>query len=94
MYAWLEWRKRFAQNKAAALTGGVKTAVFIHRLDRSGDEAETRCRHGAGLAGHRAVEALTLERGRQVHFAALTEHAEQEFHDTSPCILVTRGAFA
>ena len=91
---WLQWRKRLAQNKAAALTCGVKTAVFVHRLDRSGDEAEACCRHGAGLTGHRAVEALALERGGQVHFAALAEHAGKEFHDTSPCSLVTRGAFA
>jgi len=91
---WLQWRNFFAQNKAAALTCGVKTAVFMHRLDRSGDEAEARCRHGAGLAGHRAVEALALKRGGEIHFAALAEHAGQEFHDTSPCILVTRGAFA
>jgi len=91
---WLRWLEALAQNKAAILTSGVKTTVFIHRLERSGDEAEARCRHGAGLAGHRAVEALALKRGGEIHFAALAEHAGQEFHDTSPCILVTRGAFA
>jgi hypothetical protein len=36
----------------------------------SGDEAEPRGSHGAGLAGHGLGQALALESGRQVHFTA------------------------
>jgi hypothetical protein len=46
----------------------------------SGDEAEPRRGHGAGLAGHGVGEALALESGRQVHFAAGKE-AGKKLHD-------------
>lgn len=58
------------------------------------ERSETGTGHRAGLAGHGAAEALALQGGVQVHFAAGAEQAGQEFHDTSPCIEVTRGAFA
>ena len=40
------------------------------RFGRSGDEAEARGGHGAGLARHGVGKALALERGRQAHFTA------------------------
>ncbi|CCV14517.1 hypothetical protein [Mesorhizobium sp. STM 4661] len=46
----------------------------------SGDEAEARGSHGAGLAGHGIGKALALERGRQVHFTA-SEKAGKKLHD-------------
>ena len=46
----------------------------------SGDEAEARRSHRAGLAGHGVGEALTLESGGQVHFAAGKE-AGKKLHD-------------
>ncbi|WP_189341530.1 hypothetical protein [Mesorhizobium sp. M2A.F.Ca.ET.042.01.1.1] len=45
----------------------------------SGNKAETSSGHGAGLAGHGLGEALTLQSGRQVHFAA-GEKAGKELH--------------
>ncbi|WP_168247759.1 MULTISPECIES: hypothetical protein [unclassified Mesorhizobium] len=45
----------------------------------SGNETEAGGSHGAGLAGHGLGEALTLEGGRQVHFAA-REQAGKELH--------------
>jgi hypothetical protein len=58
------------------------------------EEAQACTGDCASLARHRAAEALTLQRGGQVHFAVAAEQAGQKFHDTSPCIVVTRGAFA
>ena len=46
----------------------------------SGDEAEARRSHRAGLAGQGVGEALTLESGGQVHFAA-GEEAGKKLHD-------------
>ena len=46
----------------------------------SGDEAETRGSHGAGLAGHGVGKGLALESGSQVHFAA-GEEAGKKLHD-------------
>ncbi|WP_292314929.1 hypothetical protein [Mesorhizobium sp.] len=45
----------------------------------SGNKAETSSGHGAGLAGHGLGEALTLQSGRQVHFAP-GEKAGKELH--------------
>ncbi|CDX51892.1 hypothetical protein MPL1032_140141 [Mesorhizobium plurifarium] len=47
------------------------------------DKAETGSGHGAGLARHGLGEALTLQSGRQVHFAA-GEQAGKELHHPSP----------
>ncbi|WP_181166752.1 hypothetical protein [Mesorhizobium sp. B2-5-4] len=49
-------------------------------MEVSGDEAETRRSHGPGLARHGVGEALTLESGGQVHFAA-GEEAGKKLHD-------------
>ncbi|WP_181183013.1 hypothetical protein [Mesorhizobium sp. B3-2-1] len=49
-------------------------------LRSSGDEAETRGSHGAGLARHGLGKALTLESRGQVHFAAC-EEAGKKLHD-------------
>ena len=46
----------------------------------SGDEAEARCIHGAGLAGHGVGKALALKSGRQVHFAAGKEAGKKLHH--------------
>ncbi|UVC18769.1 hypothetical protein [Mesorhizobium onobrychidis] len=48
-------------------------------LVRSGDEAEARGGHGAGLARHSVGKALALERGGQVHFTA-SEKASKKLH--------------
>lgn len=45
----------------------------------SGDEAEARRIHGAGLARHGLGKALALESGRQVHLAA-GEEAGKKLH--------------
>ena len=58
----------------------------------SGDEAEARRIHGAGLAGHGVGEALTLESGGQVHFAAGKE-ACKKLHNHLH-LLLRRVAFA
>src|SRR5690606_15394813 len=61
----------------------------------SGYKTKACCSYGSGLAGHRATEPLTLKCSRQVHFTARAgEKARENLHDTSPCSLVTRGAFA
>jgi hypothetical protein len=49
-------------------------------LGRSGDEAEARSGHGAGLAGHGFGKALALERGRQVHFTAKKKAGKKLHH--------------
>ena len=72
----------------------AQTCARERRESRLGEKAQAGACNGAGLAGHRAAEALALERGGQVHFAAIAEQAGKELHDTSPCIEVTRGAFA
>ncbi|CDX26054.1 hypothetical protein MPL3356_60216 [Mesorhizobium plurifarium] len=59
--------------------GGVE---FSNRIVL-GDKAETSGGHGAGLARHGLGEALTLQSGRQVHFAA-GEQAGKELHHPSP----------
>ena len=46
----------------------------------SGDEAEARRSHRAGLAGQGVGKAVTLESGGQVHFAA-GEEAGKKLHD-------------
>ena len=48
--------------------------------ESSGDEAEARRSHRAGLAGHGVGEALTLESGGQVHFAAGKEAGKKLHH--------------
>lgn len=53
--------------------------LFLELL-LSGDEAEARRSHGAGLARHGLGEALTLESRGQVHFAA-GEEAGKKLHD-------------
>jgi hypothetical protein len=64
--------------------GGVtvlKAAAGKRCLEKSsGDEAEARRSHRAGLAGHGVGEALTLESCGQVHFAA-GEEAGKKLHD-------------
>ncbi|CAH2408727.1 hypothetical protein MES5069_70345 [Mesorhizobium escarrei] len=49
-------------------------------LGRSGDEAEARGGHGAGLARHGVGKALALERGRQVHFTASKKAGKKLHH--------------
>jgi hypothetical protein len=49
-------------------------------LAGSGDEAEARGGHGAGLAGHGVGKALALESGRQVHLAAGKEAGKKLHH--------------
>ncbi|MER9299138.1 hypothetical protein NKI38_21965 [Mesorhizobium sp. M0621] len=61
-------------------------------LKSSGDEAEARRIHGAGLAGHGVGETLTLESGGQVHFAA-GEEACKKLHNHLH-LLLRRVAFA
>jgi len=56
-------------------------------------EAEARRGDRAGLAGHGPGEALALQGSRHVRPAG-SKQAREEFHDTSPCKRVTRGAFA
>ena len=46
----------------------------------SGNEAEAGGIHGAGLAGHGVGKTLTLESGRQVHFAAGEEAGKKLHH--------------
>ncbi|MCF6112857.1 hypothetical protein [Mesorhizobium muleiense] len=49
-------------------------------LGRSGDEAEARGGHGAGLARHCVGKALALERGRQAHFTASKKAGKKLHH--------------
>jgi hypothetical protein len=68
---------------------------LVRRLPGSAEQAAQAIGgERGGLAGHRARQTLTLEGRRQVAVAAAGEQAGQELHDTSPCIEVTRGAFA
>jgi hypothetical protein len=78
-----------AECRQASLGKALEPALLV--LD---ERSETRTGHCAGLSGHGAAETLALKRGVQVHVAACAEQAGQELHDTSPCIEVTRGAFA
>ena len=80
--------RRFKLAQGAAL-------LPASRVSRLGDKSEARCGNRTGLARHRTIEPLALKRGGQVHFAALAgKKAGKNLHDTSPCSLVTRGAFA
>ncbi|WP_197031498.1 hypothetical protein [Mesorhizobium ciceri] len=87
-----------AQNKNAALAGArrrysFKAAAGMRcRLKSSGDEAEARRIHGAGLAGHGVGKTLTLKSGGQVHFAAGKE-ACKKLHNHLH-LLLRRVAFA
>ncbi|WP_168247326.1 MULTISPECIES: hypothetical protein [unclassified Mesorhizobium] len=73
------------ENAAAARPGGVefhsmrRQSDAVRKTGVSSDEAEASGSHGAGLAGHGLGETLTLESGRQVHFAA-GEQAGKELH--------------
>jgi hypothetical protein len=75
-----------SRNKNAALAGAGRRYSLKQRQGgaawekSSGDEAEARRSHGASLAGHGVGKALTLESGRQVHFAA-GEEAGKKLHD-------------
>src|SRR5688500_10478425 len=73
----------------APIGNGARATLSI----RLSEETQARCGDRTGLAVHRAAKLLALKRGGEVHFAA-GEQAGQKFHDTSPCIEVTRGAFA
>ncbi|MDX8521880.1 hypothetical protein [Mesorhizobium dulcispinae] len=73
------------KNAATAKPGGVE----FHTRQRhqmpsamavSGNEAEASGGHGAGLTGHGLGKALTLESGRQVHFAAGEKAGKQLHH--------------
>jgi hypothetical protein len=72
-------------NKNAASAGAgrrysLKAAAGRRCLEKcSGDEAEARRSHGAGLAGHCVGKALALKGGGQVHFAA-GEEAGKKLH--------------
>src|SRR3569832_1882816 len=54
---------------AASASRAAFNSAYRRRIV-SGNKAETGSSHGAGLAGHGLGEALTLQGGRQVHFAA------------------------
>jgi len=77
--------------RRASWRGGAQACARELTLD---EEAKACAGDCASLSRHRAAEALTLQSGGEVHFAAAAEQARQKFHDTSPCIVVTRGAFA
>ncbi|CDX59108.1 hypothetical protein MPL3365_30468 [Mesorhizobium plurifarium] len=87
------------QPQGASRRGQVATPIRKRRLGKpggvefnvrivSGDKAETGGGHGAGLARHGLSEALTLQSGRQVHFAA-GEQAGKELHHPSPLFAQT-----
>ncbi|MBZ9732339.1 hypothetical protein LB534_00630 [Mesorhizobium sp. CA18] len=65
------------EDAASVKPGGVEFQLWMPIA--SGDEAEAGSIHGAGLAGHGLGETLTLESGRQVHFAA-GEQAGKKLH--------------
>ncbi|MDX8492861.1 hypothetical protein RFN29_14880 [Mesorhizobium sp. VK22B] len=72
------------ENAASARPGGVEFlqrdgSKYRQKAAVSGNEAEASGGHGAGLAGHGLGKTLTLESGRQVHFAA-GEQAGKELH--------------
>jgi len=74
------------QNKNAAVAGArrrysLEAAAGTRCPGKwSGDEAEARRSHRTSLSGHGVGKALTLEGGRQVHFAA-GEEAGKKLHD-------------
>ncbi|MBE1709289.1 MULTISPECIES: hypothetical protein [Mesorhizobium] len=74
------------QNKNAAVAGArrrysLEAAAGRRCLEKwSGHEAEARRSHRTGLAGHGVGKALTLESGRQVHFAAGKEAGKKLHH--------------
>ena len=68
------------QNRSGAVVNFEAAENAACELVRSGDEAEARGSHGAGLAGHGVGKALALKRGRQVHFTA-GEEAGKKLHD-------------
>ena len=98
--AWRGWSLA-PQKTAARLQAGTAASVFLPGEDGQVGElnplhhhdAEARSSDCAGLAGHRATEALTLERGGQIGMTGC-EQARKELHDTSPCDRVTRDALA
>jgi hypothetical protein len=89
----MRWQKNRA--KAYAVARRSESAAEGSAVCRllTDEEAEASTRHSGRLTGHRLTEALALESGGQVGVAT-GEKTGKEFHDTSPCSRVTRGAFA
>jgi hypothetical protein len=69
-----------ANRSGAVINFEVAAGDAAREVSISGDEAEARGCHGAGLAGHGVGKALALESGGQVHFAA-GEEACKKLHD-------------
>jgi hypothetical protein len=69
---------QYPNENAASASRAAFNSAYQRRIV-SGNKAETGSSHGAGLAGHGLGEALTLQGGRQVHFAA-GEQAGKELH--------------
>ncbi len=89
------WPTKTSPRQAEAALGSTskqRQGTLPSQAVISGDEAEARRIHGAGLAGHGVGEALTLESGGQVHFAAGKE-ACKKLHDHLH-LLLRRVAFA
>jgi len=82
------WECRNFQKKSrASIAGAASNSLFARRDRRGGSaaaETEAGSGDGTGLARHRAVKPLTLQRGGQVHFAVAGEETRQEFHDMAP----------
>lgn len=73
-------KRRLGKAEAALDRRRSSDRLLPPRFAVSGDKAEARGSHGAGLARHGVGQALALERGRQVHFAAGKE-AGKKLHD-------------